>query len=925
MIENKNNSATNLYKNIIQDDIVHYISALTIQAPGNLEFRSEPGHILRDLLMHWPTLAGWEIQAQEMCKLIIDAIYPLAGSLLARLVEIKVAISSSPLFPTPVTDALATYIVFDTNKRTESHDFVSPSHPLSPDLLSGVATGIIVSCSPLYYHFLRIKDGEEKAAAPLVGLFERPEWLLNEMISHSHGTSHENEILKNLNSVLYEITQSQSMELSSGGRLTPAAMLEWNKQLQISHNGQNYDQQHALIANLPQPMRAMESRLMHYAIDPSLSPEFRLGMRRVAQSLHDLKASVMDQAVAEQEIRHRQNHVTIRILPPLPTVSPVENTEIIENSVAENIFIPLVVATEPQPQQLSNNQTSVAPSPTPLQPAHEIAPIPAPEPPVFAERTILPLVCTVSFDALQNTNVNGEESVAQNVQSAPPEQSAAEPIAEPTPYTQVSPIIVAPTPSPDVLPPLADTSPIYQQPHSEAVLLPVSDENLVTSPSSVILNNQITPDNYFTPIAAQSLPEITRLQTAAPTPVQQAIEPNNPSPQVTENANQPSPQETTSAPTQETTQQPQQSQNTDKPAAKESETTKQDSQPTEENKPAGDKPAEQKPADNKPTENKPAEKKPAENKPTDNNQNENKPVENKSAENKPAENKQETQQTQSNERTQSQPQPQSAPNQSAPSVQENKISATQRDQPQHAPSTNEQAKNQPQPDTQNLKTQPLKNYPKEQSSYVTQNVHMPSQTVSQHATVPTQADFFSNHVPDHSVLYAGPHNIAAHDLANAPYVRPLSAEGFSHFTHMFDQNTSVIGPLGSLQVRYALAQPDTWSALHTLNAGVLNSPVMTKSTVIPSLLAFENSAHVTADIHKHAVGGLTGFALMQAASAPHHDAYTERLKTRPTSPIATFLPSLTIPPNAGKTKFVWHFPTPSPELTPTARSTRGKK
>ncbi len=272
----------------ITNELADYIVELTERAPGKIMFRTGAGRVERDLLLHWPIIENREIEAQLLVKKIAEAVFPLLGTLYAQGVELVVIISQDGIEPPKHVEKLSSYVIFDPIQMVERTMFLSPQHDIPPSNALRAGRGIAVQSTPINYRYHTLKDDRIRKAHIRVGMFELPQRMINEMYEQPPYIAKERRILDAINAKVSGMPRTleryeQSREANLQG---------------ISGPQQKLPAQTALSA-LPPPVRALERQIMANAMDTSLSSDFRMGLRRVAQSIR----GVYPQASIEEAAR----------------------------------------------------------------------------------------------------------------------------------------------------------------------------------------------------------------------------------------------------------------------------------------------------------------------------------------------------------------------------------------------------------------------------------------------------------------------------------------------------------------------------------------------------------------------------------------------------------------------------------------------
>jgi|GEM_PF-4022234 hypothetical protein len=372
----------------LSDDLVSYIAALAARAPGSVTFRTGAGRIFRDLLLHWPTLEDWEIEAQALCNKIAEAVYPLTGALYAQAVEISVTISPQRVEPPAHIDTLSSFVVFDAENRVERLFFLSPHHDLPSVDLMRVSKGVEVLCRPLNYLYHTIKDDLPLFEHVRTGIFEWPKRLLDAIYEEPPFTPEETGIIDGVKAKLYELPQL--MQRYRASRDTALSLQSPNAPPRSTPEISTV----TALSALPPPVRAFERQLMLYVTNPTLSPRLRLRFRQIAQALraHYPQATIEEAARAELappvvapavsgarpsfEAAPQEEPVRRRT-----TGRPVPRQEISFASPLMNVSRPIVSASAPRTQ----------PSRTPASPLRTASRIETPvSPPVNIPQPVIP-------------------------------------------------------------------------------------------------------------------------------------------------------------------------------------------------------------------------------------------------------------------------------------------------------------------------------------------------------------------------------------------------------------------------------------------------------------------------------------------------------------------------------------------------------
>lgn len=273
--------------------LASYVSTLADRAPGTISFRTGGGRLLRDLLLHWPVLDGLEAQAQELCRKITEAVYPLVANVFAQGVDISITISSQSVDPPAHIDALSTYVLFDGEKGVERVFFLSPDHELPEARLMRARKGIEVLSRPLNYMYHKLRDDNAPRAEVRIGIFELPKRMLDELFVKFRYDKPAFDVIKTL--------------LGLFAPLSSAMMTYYmTRSLQLAvQTASDVAKPVIGLFGLPPPLWSFENRLMGYVMDDSLNPELRLGLRRVAQTLRgSFPAALIDEAARAETQPH---------------------------------------------------------------------------------------------------------------------------------------------------------------------------------------------------------------------------------------------------------------------------------------------------------------------------------------------------------------------------------------------------------------------------------------------------------------------------------------------------------------------------------------------------------------------------------------------------------------------------------------------
>ena len=327
----------------LADDLSSYVLELTRRAPGTILFRTGAGRILRDLLIHWPTLDDWENEAQEICEKITEAVYPLASALFAQAVEMTIVISPS-LIPQPTSiNAMATYIAFDAVNKIERHSFLSPHNALQVDHFLRVAKGIAVICRPINYRYHTLKDDRQRKGHPRAGIFEWPERLINAMLYEQPPfIAREKQILAMMKAEIKHLPKKITQgEMAQRVTSTPRQIAAPRKELPSLTATPKAP---TSLSLLPPPVRALEQKLMAHVMDKTLSTKLRLGLRKVAQNIrtHYPQALIREAAHAQTAAKFFYAPLPAAYLAtPLPQTERVLAQKIVLQPAAAQIKAPL--------------------------------------------------------------------------------------------------------------------------------------------------------------------------------------------------------------------------------------------------------------------------------------------------------------------------------------------------------------------------------------------------------------------------------------------------------------------------------------------------------------------------------------------------------------------------------------------------------
>ncbi len=282
-----------------------YIKALTKNAGGTFVFRTGSGRILRDLLLHWPVLNGWEPEAEELCQRVLDAVYPLVGATFARGVEIMATISPTSIDPPDRVDAMSTYVLFDPEKRIERLCFLSPHHALPPAQMLSTPQGVAIVCRPLFYLYHTIHDDKKKIAHPRPGVFELSQRLINELYERPDFVPREKLLLERLKTKIH--TLAKRAEQAEVTRLTYQALprTEAARTTLQQHKAEPVPLPLLLravgLSSQPNAARGLVRLLMMYVMNKGYTPELRQELRRIAQSIRMLyPREIIDEAARNE-------------------------------------------------------------------------------------------------------------------------------------------------------------------------------------------------------------------------------------------------------------------------------------------------------------------------------------------------------------------------------------------------------------------------------------------------------------------------------------------------------------------------------------------------------------------------------------------------------------------------------------------------
>jgi hypothetical protein len=269
--------------------LLTYVVVLTQRASGAINFRTGTGRIFRDLLVHWPTLEDWEEEAQELCQKIADAVYPLASALYAQGVEINITISPTPLPAPTQIEAMATYLLFDTEQKIERHSFLSPHHSLPQTSLLALSKGITVLCRPLNLHYHEVEDDKSLAQHTYAGIFELPQRIINEIYEQSDYIPREQQIIATLKTQIATLPLILETADAAARETVPPPTKKLGPDFAITSEKLNT----ISLWVLPPALRDLERRLVAYMTDKNISATLRYDLRRLAQVFRTLYPMVM--------------------------------------------------------------------------------------------------------------------------------------------------------------------------------------------------------------------------------------------------------------------------------------------------------------------------------------------------------------------------------------------------------------------------------------------------------------------------------------------------------------------------------------------------------------------------------------------------------------------------------------------------------
>jgi len=278
----------------LSDRLSSYITTLTQSASGTFVFRTGAGRILCDLLLHWPTLDKWEPEAQELCQRITDAVYPLVSATFARGVEITATIASTPIHPPDRVDAMSTYVLFNPASHIERQCFLSPRHALPSAQIMSVPQGVVILCRPLHYRYHTIKDDRKRIGHPHTGIFELCQRLINELYERPLFVPREKLFIDTLKTKIHDLVKmSAQADAARTAYQSPPKTEASRTTRQPPPKPEPLSASQAIwtasrMSSIPAVAQALIRLLMLYVMNKGFSPDLKLELRRIAQSLRAL-------------------------------------------------------------------------------------------------------------------------------------------------------------------------------------------------------------------------------------------------------------------------------------------------------------------------------------------------------------------------------------------------------------------------------------------------------------------------------------------------------------------------------------------------------------------------------------------------------------------------------------------------------------
>ena len=299
----------------LSSELHAYVAVLSRKAAGEINFRTGAGRLQRDLLLHWPLVEDWEPEAQEICKRITDAVYPLVGELYAQAVEINVTIAPRPILPPEKIDALSTCVLFDTEKQIERILFLSPEQAMPEAALMSVPKGIIVLCRPLHYRYHTISDDRKHVAHVQAGMFELPQRLINELYEMPDFIPQEKAIIAAVMKKIDELPKA----IAQAEQAAAAATMQKQAVTAESTRPLPVIPVMTSLSALPGSILVLERILLSYIMDPNLSPELRYRFRYISQ----LMRALYPRALIEEAARNETARPLLKVAP-APAAAPAK-------------------------------------------------------------------------------------------------------------------------------------------------------------------------------------------------------------------------------------------------------------------------------------------------------------------------------------------------------------------------------------------------------------------------------------------------------------------------------------------------------------------------------------------------------------------------------------------------------------------------
>ena len=159
----------NLKVEPLDTGIADYLRRLEL-TPQTISVETGASRLFQDLLRCWPDLPGYDDEKLRVCYHIAVTAHVLAAKLLARAVQMRIAISRGASTPLPRLSRMATLMGLDTRQLVVWTSFVDGKHSL-PDQAK-IDEGIIILCQPLHYRYHTLR--EDRGTRPRHGTGNLP-------------------------------------------------------------------------------------------------------------------------------------------------------------------------------------------------------------------------------------------------------------------------------------------------------------------------------------------------------------------------------------------------------------------------------------------------------------------------------------------------------------------------------------------------------------------------------------------------------------------------------------------------------------------------------------------------------------------------------------------------------------------------------